>query len=86
MQTVEAYKCERTKQLFEHPRDAARCEFKAMMKSAGGKLGAMGSVNPVDILEWLANNMTSNVHPTFQDALFEALDYFKANRETITQR
>lgn len=79
MKTIEAFKCEFTGGVFEDQRRAQRSEFYALMKRAGGSLPAMGSIEAVKIMEWLANNIESEIYPTAPDKLREALNYFEIN-------
>ena len=76
MKKVDAYKCEMTGQIFEDPVRAARSEFRSMMKGVGGSLPHMGSVNSTSIMEWLADNIASEVYPTVADKLHAALGYY----------
>lgn len=85
MKTIEAYKCEVTGGIYETKRRAASSEFRAMMKRVGGSLPAMGSVSPIEIMDWLGSNIESNIYPNVFGQLKDALDYFEANRETITK-
>lgn len=79
MREVQGFKCEFTGVVYEDRRRAALSEFRGMMKSIGGSLPAMGSVNSASIMEWLAGNIESEIYPSIPDKLRAALDYFDAN-------
>lgn len=83
MHTITAWKCDHTDSIHESQRDAARSEFKALMRAAGGKLPAMGSISSYDIMAWLGGNLTGSVYPTAFDALKEALDYLEMHRDLL---
>lgn len=80
MKKIEAYKCELTGGVYEDRERAVRSEFIAMMKSIGGSLPHMGSVNSTFIMEWLAGHIESEIYPTVLDKLVSALEYYRKNR------
>jgi hypothetical protein len=83
MHTVTAWKCDHTNAIFERQKDAAKSEFRSLMAQVGGKLPAMGSISPADIMRWLAGNLEGQVYPTAFDALKDAVDYFEAHRDLL---
>lgn len=86
MKTIEAFKCEHTGAVFETDVQAARSEFRALMRKAADHLPAMGSIAPKDIFDWLAGNLIGAPYVSALPALMEALTYLQQNRVTIDDR
>ena len=84
MRQVQAYECEHTGGIFKDEAAAARSEFRALMRKAGGTVSAMGSIDPRNIFDWLASELSSGVYATAYPALMEALTYFGAHHTLIT--
>jgi len=83
MTEIKAYKCAMTGSIFECERDARRSEFRAMVRQIGGAMGAMGSVNSIDIMEWLARNMEGGIYPNAIDKFIAAAKYLEEHRDTL---
>lgn len=83
MHTITAWKCDHTQSIHEQQKGAAKSEFRALMRKAGGTLPAMGSISSYDIMAWLAGNIEGTIYPTAFDKLKEAVDYFEAHRDLL---
>lgn len=83
VERVTAYKCEVTGALYGRRYDAVESEFISRMKQAGGSLPSYGSVNSIEMLGWIARQVTSGVYPAFFSKLLEAALWWEENRGAV---
>ena len=84
MKKVEAFECERTGGIFKRREEAARSEFKALMRHASQGVCAMGSIGSDKIYEWLTFELSAGIYPTALPRLLDALKYLQSNYFLIT--
>lgn len=84
---VTAFKCSLTGQFFENPREAARCEFRTMMRRFVSQMPSptVGS-DAKELADWLSSNLEGGIYMGAVSRFFEVADYLRTNRETLSSR